>query len=153
LKTNLKLFFKYKTTKNLKTDNDNIEYDKHVNFYYQNLINSLILFSYPPEILEKLSEPKFDPLFELESEVDYAFTPVCFETIFRNGLIDNSLRHELLTFKSEVDDISSEIWDWGYIDKHEKWISTRQKANSLLDKLGVTIRTFNKGETTFYVNE
>jgi hypothetical protein len=54
--------------------------------------------------LEELDAPMFDPLFELESEIDYAFTPVCFETIFRNKLIDNAFVSTpiLVQFKSRL---------------------------------------------------
>jgi hypothetical protein len=102
--------------------------------------------------LEKLAGPVFDPMFELEAEIDYAFTPVCFESIFRNDLIDNSLKIELLTFKKETDDIPNDIWDWEFIDSHTTWISVRQKANNLLDKLGVTSRTYNDDFTSIYDN-
>ena len=46
-------------------------------------------------------------LSELETEIDYAFTPVCFETIFRNKLLDEPFRAELLVFKKDTDDIPS----------------------------------------------
>jgi hypothetical protein len=124
-------------------ENEEHEYDKHVNFYYTNLINSIILFSFTTKELERLAGPVFDPIFELESEIDYAFTPVCFETIIRNGLIDHSFKNDLLAFKKETDDIPNDIWDWEFIDNHTTWISLRQKANNLLDKLGVTSRTYN----------
>ncbi|WKW45480.1 hypothetical protein P3875_06725 [Myroides sp. JBRI-B21084] len=141
------------STDNLSVDNEAIEYDKHVDFYYSNLINSIILFSLTSKDLEELAGPVFNPMTELESEIDYAFTPVCFDTIFRNGLIDKSFKDELLQFKKWTDDISSEIWDWEFIDNHEAWVATRLKANALLDKLGVTSRTYNDDYTTIYDNE
>lgn len=119
------------------------EYDKHVDFYYRNLINCLILFSLNSDGLEKLAGPVFDPMFELESEADIAYTPVCFETIFRNKVIDNSFKDELLEFKQEIDNISNEIWDWDFIDNHEVWIAVREKANLLLNKLGIESRVYN----------
>jgi hypothetical protein len=132
---------------------DEIEYDKHADFYYMNLINSLVLFSLTAGELDKLTGPLFNPMTELESEIDYAFTPVCFETVFRNGLINNSLKGELLEFKKETDNIPSEIWDWKYIDQNTTWIEIRGKANNLLDKLGVTSRTYNFDYTNLYDNE
>ncbi|WP_343532998.1 hypothetical protein [Pedobacter sp.] len=90
---------------------------------------------------------------ELESEIDYAFTPVCFDTIFRKGLIDKSFKAELLQFKKSTDDIPSEIWELEFIDNHETWVTTRKKANALLDKLGVASRTYNDDYTTIYDNE
>jgi len=152
---NLKSIFGIKPTATDKSsvDMEEIEYDKHVDFYYTNLINSLILFSLTSEELEKLAGPVFNPMTELETEIDYAFTPVCFETIFRNGIIDNLLKSELLLFKKWTDDISSEIWKWEFIDIHETWVITRQKANALLDKLDVTSRTYNDDYTTIYDNK
>lgn len=90
---------------------------------------------------------------ELETEIDFAFAPVCFETIFRNGLVDNSFKNELLAFKKWTDDIPSEIWDWEFIDNHEIWVTTRLKENVLLGKLGVVNRTYNDDLTTIYDNE
>ena len=140
-------------TENASVSKVELEYDKQVDFYCTNLINSIILFSLTAKELEKLAGPAFNPMSELEAEIDYAFTPVCFEAIFRNGLMDNSFRSELLTFKKAVDDIPSKIWDWEFIDKHETWILIRQKANTLLDKLDVTNRTYNEDYTTIYDSE
>lgn len=134
-------------------ENDEHEYDSHVDFYYTNLINSIVLFSLTTTELEKLSGPAFDPIFELETEIDYAFMPVCFETIFRNRRIDNAFKNDLLSFKKETDAIPTEIWDWEFIDNHETWISLRLKANSLLERLGITSRTYNDDFTTVYDNQ
>ncbi|MCL3781316.1 hypothetical protein EMN47_13075 [Prolixibacteraceae bacterium JC049] len=100
------------------------EYDKHVDFYWSNLLNSLKLFSYSRIELEQLVAPTFDP-------------------IFRNNLIDKSLRKELLDFKVQTDQIPSEIWDWDYIEQESQWIEVRKKANNLLNKLGITDRKYN----------
>ena len=43
-----------------------------------------------------------------------------------------------------------EIWDWDFIDTHETWITTRLKANLLLDKLNIKSRTYNDDFTTIY---
>ena len=155
MKINLKSIFGIKPTSTDKStvDKEDIEYDKHVDFYYTNLINSIILFSLTSKELEKLAGPVFNPMSELETEIDYAFTPVCFNTIFRNGLIDNSFKDELLAFKKWTDDIPSEIWDWEFIDNHEIWGTTRLNANALLDILGVTSRNYNDDYTSIYDNE
>lgn len=126
------------------------EYEKHVDFYYNNLINSLILFTLNEKELENLAGPVFNPMTELESEIDYAFTPVCFETLFRNARVSDSLKEELLSFKKWTDEIPSDIWDWDFIDTHETWITTRLKANLLLDKLNIKSRTYNDDFTTIY---
>lgn len=146
MKINLKSIFRIKPSPSdkLSVDKGDIEYDRYAEFYYTNLINSLILFSLTSKELEKLAGSTFNPMTELESEIDYAFTPVCFNTIFRKGLIDNSFKEDLLQFKKWADDIPSEIWDWEFIDNHETWITIRLKANALLDKLGVTSRTYNE---------
>ena len=49
-----------------------------------------------------------------------------------------------------MDSIPTEIWEWEFIDNHETWITIRQKSNILLDKLGVTSRTYNDDFTTIY---
>ncbi|WP_207214151.1 hypothetical protein [Brumimicrobium glaciale] len=155
MKINLKSIFgiKPKSTDKSSVDKDEIEYDKYVDFYYTNLINSLILFSLTSKELEKLSGPVFNPMTELEAEIDYAFTPVCFDMVFRNEIINKSFKNELLSFKKWIDDIPSEIWEWELIDNHEIWVVTRQKANTLLEKLGVTSRVYNDDYTTVYDKE
>ena len=155
MKISLKSIFGIKPTSTNKpsVDKEEIEYDKHVDFYYTNIVNSIILYTYDSARLDEMAPILVDPLTELYEELEYAFTPVCFETVFRVGLIDNSLKGELLTFKREVDEIPTEIWDWEFIDNNETWVSTRIKANALLEKLGVTTRTYNDGYNTIYDNE
>lgn len=150
MKINLKSIFGIKPTSTDKSsvDKEEIENDKYVDFYYTNPINSLILYTYDSKKLDEITPILINPLTELYEELEYAFTPVCFETVFRVGLIDNLFKDELLKFKDEVDEIPPEIWDWEFIDKHEIWITTRHKANALLDKLGVTSRTYNDDYTT-----
>ncbi|MNU49988.1 hypothetical protein D3C71_389440 [compost metagenome] len=125
-------------------------YDQFVDFYFSNLINSLILFSLSKEDLEKLIAIAFDPIFELESEIDYAFLPVCFETVFRNGKLSQSVKQDLVDFKLKTDAIPREVWDWEYLETHGSWISIRTEANLLLDKIGITHRTYGDDYTTVY---
>lgn len=155
MKINLKSIFGVKQTSTDKSsvDKEEIEYDKHVDFYYTNIINSIILYTYDVIKLEEMAPILIDPLTELYEELEYAFTPLCFETVFRLGFIDKTIKNELLDFKKEVDNIPTEIWDWDFIDTHETWITIRQRANELLDKLGVTGRTYNDEYTTIYNNE
>ena len=155
MKLNWKSIFRSKNpSSELKSEEFNDEYyDKHVDFYYSNLINSLILFTFKTDKLEELAGPVFDPMAELETEIDYAFTPVCFETIFRNGLIDESSKSELLSFKKKTDEIPAEIWEWEFIDNHDTWIEIRKEANELLDKLGVSSRKYTEDYTTVYDNK
>ena len=156
LKMNWKSIFgnKKKSSSDLKSKEFNDEYyDKCVDFYYTNLINSLILFTLTTNELEKLAGPAFNPISELESEIDYAYTPVCFETIFRNGIIHDSFRNELISFKKKTDDIPADIWDWEFIDNNDRWIEIRKEANELLDKLGISSREYNDDYTTVYDNE
>ena len=142
---NLKSLFRIRPVSNDKIifNKKETDYDISVEFYYSNLINSLILFTMTTKELDKLDGPLFNAMTELESEIDYAFTPVCFDTIFRNELIDTSHKSELLSFKNWTDNIPSEIWDWEFIDNHETWYKTRHKANVLLNKLNVKSRTYN----------
>ena len=139
------MFSKSKTNRS-----DLIDYDKNVQFYYTNLINSIILFSFTKTELELLIAPAFDPIFELESEIDYAFTPVCFETIFRNELIDAKFKNSLLSFKQMTNEIPSEIWDWEFLETEQNWINVRKKANELLTGMGIKTRKYNDDFTTIY---
>lgn len=122
------------------------EYDKNVNFYYTNIVNSLILYTYN---VEQLMVPiLIDPLTELYEELDYAFMPVLFETVFRNKLINENYKEELLNFKVEVDQIPVELWDWEILDTNEVWYKIRIDAENLLNKLNIKTRIFNTDFTT-----
>ncbi|MBD1366012.1 hypothetical protein IDJ77_19520 [Mucilaginibacter sp. ZT4R22] len=155
MKINFKSIFGIKeaATKISPEIQEQLKYDEGVDFYYTNLINAIILFSLTSSELDKLAGPAFDPLFELESEIDAAFTPVCFETVFRNNAIDDSLKPELLAFKQATDDIPDNIWDWDCIESDPTWKIIRQKANELLDKLGIQDRTYNEDYITVYDGE
>lgn len=120
-----------------------LEYDKGVDFYFSNLINSLILYTYNSIELEKLAPTLIDPLTELYEELDYAFLPVCFETVFRNGKINIEFREQLLSFKKQVDEIPNEIWDYEFIDEHEIWKKVKKAAENILDKIGIDNITFD----------
>lgn len=124
-------------------ENEHLEYDKNVEFYYTNLINSLILFTYNSQELKQMEYILIDPLTELYEEIDYAFLPVCFETIFRNKQIEEIYKDELLNFKKLVDEIPNEIWDYDFIGLNENWIEIKNKADNLLNKIGVETRIFN----------
>ncbi|MBO6201558.1 MAG: hypothetical protein J6N74_08060 [Chryseobacterium sp.] len=128
--------------KNLE-ENELLEYDKSVDYYYTNLINSLILFTYNSDELEQMEIILIDPLTELYEEMDYAFLPVCFETVFRNNVIDDKYKNELLSFKKLVDEIPNEIWDYEFIGVNEKWTEIKNNAENLLNKLRVDTRIYN----------
>ncbi|WP_050380783.1 hypothetical protein [Chryseobacterium sp. Hurlbut01] len=124
------------------------EYDKNVNFYYTNIVNSLILYTYNVEQLYEMAPILIDPLTELYEELDYAFLPVLFETVFRNKLINENYKEELLNFKVEVDQIPVELWDWEILDTNEVWYKIRIDAENLLNKLNIKTRIFNTDFTT-----
>lgn len=119
------------------------EYDKHVRFYYTNILNSLILFTYKSRELELMASPIFDPMTELYQELEYAYTPVCFETVFRKNLIPIIYKQELLTFKTKVVQMPSEIWDWEYLEEHPSWINIRTDAEEILKKMGILHRVYD----------
>ena len=129
------------------------EYDKHADFYYTNLINALILYTYNEKELDKMTPILIDPLTELYEELDYAFTPILFKTVFKNNLIDNQFKDILLEFKAKVDKIPNEIWDWKLLDNNETWLSIRREANQILDKLEIKSRTYNTDYTNIISNE
>jgi hypothetical protein len=130
------------------TEEELLEYDKHVDFYYTNIINSLILYTYNVDQLDEMAPILIDPLAELYEELDYAFIPVLFETVFRNKRINESFKEDLLPFKKNVDDIPVEIWDWDFLDQHETWKNIRIEAEMLLNKLNIETRTYNIDYTT-----
>lgn len=110
------------------TEEELLEYDKHVDFYYTNIINSLILYTYNVDQLDEMAPILIDPLAELYEELDYAFIPVLFETVFRNKRINESFKEDLLQFKNNVEDIPVKIWDWDFLDQHETWKNIRLEA-------------------------
>ena len=94
-----------------------------------------------------------DPLTELYEELDYAFTPILFKTVFKNNLIDNQHKDILLEFKIKVDNIPNEIWDWKFLDNNKTWLSIRREANEILNKLEVKSRTYNTDYTNIISND
>ncbi len=130
------------------TEEELLRYDKNVHLYYTYMINSLILYTYNVDQLDEMAPILIDPLAELYEELDYAFLPVLFNTIFRNKLIDDSFKEDLLNFKKKVDDIPVEIWDWDFLDHHETWKNIRLEAEMLLNKLNIETRTYNTDYTT-----
>src|SRR3990167_549070 len=98
MKLNWKSIFKNKpsSTKDSSDEMEETDYDQHVDFYFTNVINSLILFTYDSVKLNEMAPVLIDPLTELYEELQYAFTPVCFDTVVRMKLINNSLKDELL---------------------------------------------------------
>lgn len=157
-------FFKSKNknlTSNKKVEVDDMEftrseleeYDKHVDFYYNNLINALILYTYNEKELDKMAYVLIDPLAELYEELDYAFTPILFKTVFKNNLIDNQFKDILIEFKTKVDNIPNEIWDWKFLDNNETWISIRREADQILNKLEIKSRTYNTDYTNIISND
>lgn len=152
MKINLKSLFGRKSTLTEKpsVDEEEFEYDKHVDFYYTNIINAIVLFTYDSAKLKELAPILLDPLTELYEELEYAFTPVCFETVFRVGKIDHTLKSELMEFKKKVNEIPSEYWEYESIENHEYWQSIREHANALLEKLGISRRTYDDRFTTIY---
>ncbi|MDM1553434.1 hypothetical protein PYS58_00150 [Chryseobacterium indologenes] len=124
------------------------EYDKHVDFYYTNIINSLILYTYNAEELDRMAPILINPLTELYEELDYAFLPMLFETVFRNKLIDESFKGDLLQFKKKIDDTPNEIWNWNVLDSDETWKNIRLTAKELLGKMNIATRVYNVKYTT-----
>lgn len=130
------------------TEEELLECDKHVDFYYTNIVNSLILYTYNVDQLDEMAPILVDPLAELYEELHYAFIPVLFETVFRNKPINESLKEDLLQFKNNVENIPVEIWDWDFLDEHETWKNIRLEAEMLLNKLNIETRTYNTDYTT-----
>ena len=121
--------------------------DSGVAFYYSNLINSLVLFAASPEYLDSLAGPVFDPISELETELDYAFIPVHFDMIFEKQILSDSLKPDLLDFKLAVDKTINEIWTWEHIYESAEWQDLRSQANNLLDRIGIKNKVYNEDFT------
>lgn len=84
MKFNFNSFFKSKQNKEIRPVTEDYddsgftkfemeEYDKNVNFFYTNIVNSLILYTYNVEQLDKMVPILIDPLTELYEELDYAY--------------------------------------------------------------------------------
>jgi len=123
---------------------DKFDFDENVDFYYNNLINSLVLFTYDSEKLKELEPILIDPLTELYEEIDYAFIPDLLESVFRNKMIDLKHKSLLLEFKQNVDQIPNEIWNYNSIDDNIIWKKLRFKANEILEKIGVNTRIYDQ---------
>lgn len=117
---------------------------KEKNHFYNCLLNSLVLFACEKEYFESLIGPTFAPLFELETEFDYAFTPIVFENGCEFGNIKQSLKSRLIYFKEEVDKLPNEIWEWDELYVNKEWIRIRQESKKILKKLGEETRKCKK---------
>ena len=112
-----------------------IEYDEYAEFYRTNILETLKLYTLTTSQLDELASPTFAPLYELESELEYAFLPVLFDTVFRNKLIATKFKAPLLNFRKSVDAIPTAVWDWNFIDSHPQWIAVRTLAKKLLNSI------------------
>lgn len=122
----------------------NKEYSiKEKNHFYNCLLNSLVLFSCEKEYFESLISPTFAPLFELETEIDYAFMPVVFNNGCDFGNIKQNLKSRLIEFKQEVDKLPDKIWEWEELYENKEWIKIRQESKKLLVELGEENRKFD----------
>ncbi|MFC6269165.1 hypothetical protein [Frigoriflavimonas asaccharolytica] len=130
---------KRKYSKNFK---DEFDYDKNVDFYYHNLINSLILFTYTSEELQQLEPILIDPISELYEEIDYAFIPNLFESVFRNGLIEQKNKNSLINFKTKIDEIPNEYWNYKSMDTIPIWKEINLEANNLLNNINCKQRIY-----------
>lgn len=81
-------------------------------------------------------------------ELDYAFLPALFETVFRNELINKQFKEELLIFKKKVDNVPKELWDFDIMDVNETWLEIRKDAEDLLNRLNIESRLYNTDYTT-----
>lgn len=70
----------------------------------------------------------------------------------RNKLINQNHKEKLLTFKTKVEEIPNEIWNWGFLDENENWKQIRNEAENLLNEIGITSRTYNDEFTTIILN-
>ena len=116
--------------------------EKESKHFYKCIINSLILFASDKNYFESLIGPTFSPMFELETEFDYAFLPVVFENGTKYAGINTDLKNRLLNFKKSVELIPNDLWNWENIFTEEVWIDIRNQSNKLLDDLGVDNRKF-----------
>ena len=126
-------------------------YDDNAKVYYRSLVNTLILYSMNVAGLDRLAGPTFNPLTELETELDFAFTPVIFETVFRNQFIEANMKDKLLAFKDDVNTIPNEIWGYPFVDCHPKWIHLHNSADRLLTMMGITTRTYSEYYTVHVI--
>lgn len=118
---------------------------RKADFYYSCLCNSLVLFAASPSYLDSLTGPVFDPIFELESDYDYAFEYPVFDGNFTSGRVSEELRQELLVFKGKADLIPPELWTWDHLISNETWHAIRIAAEELLTKMGESRRTYDFG--------
>ncbi len=112
-------------------------------FFYNCLLDSLVLFACEKDYFESLISPVFAPLFELETEFDYAFMPVVFDNGCEFGEISRSLKIKLIGFKTKVKELPKVLWKWEELYSNKKWLKIREESNNILKELGEEKRKFN----------
>lgn len=123
--------------------NEQQDTKRDAEIFYTNLTNTLSMFAKTAVDLKKMSAPLFDPLEEIQVELDYAFSPFCLQILFKELIPNPDLQNELHSFKSEATMLTPDLWDWNHIESHPTWGTLRKKANALLEKLGVESRDYN----------
>jgi hypothetical protein len=115
---------------------------KEKQFFYNGLLDSLALFSCEKDYFESLISPTFSPLFELETEFDYAFMPIVFKNSCEFGKINQTLKVRLVDFQKRVNELPKELWEWEELYSNKKWLEIRQESKNILKKLGEENRKF-----------
>lgn len=123
--------------------NEQQDTNRDAEIFYTNLTNTLSMFAKTAVDLKKMSAPLFDPLEEIQVELDYAFSPFCLQILFKELITNLDLQNDLQSFKSEATMLTPDLWDWNHIESHPAWNALRMNANALLDKLGVESRDYN----------
>lgn len=118
--------------------------------YYNNLLNALILYTLSVEELKALALVLINPIDEKFDELNYAFTPVCFDTLFRTKIIKEENRLELLDFYSEVNSLSKNKWNYEAMSTDPIWNNVRIRADEILRKLGVDSRIYDTSKTIIF---
>ena len=100
--------------------------------------------------MKSLSGPAFDPIFELESELDIGFSNYNLDANVSNKNINNAQKELLLSFKSKVLSVPADMWTFEHIENSEVWKDIRIEANKLLEVIGVSRREYNHDFTTIH---
>ncbi len=125
-------------------DTDRIYTIKEKNHFYNRLLNCFVLYACEEKYFKSFIDLEFQPIFELQSELEYAFMPVVFDTSIRFKNINAKMVDRLIKFKETVEALPEELWEWSELYTRQEWIDIRKEAKDILSTFGEANRKFEK---------
>ncbi len=116
-------------------------FDENYTDYFDILIKVLILCSYNAEKFSASTISEDFPFRRLEEDIEFIFTEEIFRSMFRNGVINETVRPKLLQFKEITSKITGDEWFFEKVDLNmdKRWKEINKMAEELLTDMKVDL--------------